>query len=669
MRHFKTPLIGIGLLSAIWPLHAANPDGASTSSLQPIVIQAQRDPATIGEVAVEQDAGNFTLIPRQRFQHRQTSVAEVIESETGIQVRQSGGLGSYSTVSLRGASEQQVMVFIDGLPLNQSAGGGVDLGRLDLAQVEAIEIYRGRTPIQFGVATPGGAINIRTRRAQSDSLSRSIETGIGSFGAHSVQYDQLGSSEYWDHALVLHGQRSDNNFDFVNKNRPFDPSDPNRERAEPRQNAQSERTGLLARLGYKPNQRQRIEGSFNWFDQAQGLPSFNNSRDSRTQLDTSDQLLQLRWSGYSAEPAAWEHRLRLFIRNLQEDFDDRASQVGLGSQQTHDETLSAGTDLFLSRPFGAHRLSGSFGWQHEDYQSEDRQSGQDSAKTQRQTLTAAGELALSYFDGRLTLSPALRALQFSDEIDGDESFDDSFITPQIGLQYLLNPAITLSANAGRYVRIPSFFEQFGDRGFIVGNPSLKAETSNNFDVGIEWLQFYPDSLWLNRSRVELNAFASDIDDAIVYVFDARGVGRALNIGEAQILGTELALELALRSATRIELDITLQDPQNEADIAAFNGKNLPGRYSEAYNLRIEQWLGSITRVFYRYHGERGLYYDSANLLAAKDRDEHDVGLQLHWQHWRASIEARNLKDENFQAFNGFPEPGRSFWASLGYTFR
>ncbi|MGB1580295.1 MAG: TonB-dependent receptor, partial [Nevskiales bacterium] len=90
---------------------------ANESAMGPIVIRADRDPAQIGEVATEQDAGAYTVIRREQFAHRNASVAEIIESETGVQVRQSGGLGSYSSVSLRGASEQQVMVFVDGLPL------------------------------------------------------------------------------------------------------------------------------------------------------------------------------------------------------------------------------------------------------------------------------------------------------------------------------------------------------------------------------------------------------------------------------------------------------------------------------------------------------------------------------------------------------------------------
>lgn len=663
MRRIQTILL-IPLAASLLLL-AAGP-AWSASGLGPIVIRTERDPASIGEVAIEDNAGNYRLIRRERYAHRSTTVAEVIEAETGIQVRQAGGLGSYSTVSLRGASEQQVMVFVDGLPLNQAAGGGVDLGRLDLGQVEAIEIYRGRTPVEFGLAAPGGAINIRTRRAQGGTSKNSVETGIGSFGAHTARFDSLGSRGNWDHALVLHGHRSENDFEYVNKNRPFDPADPRRERAEQRNNADSDRYGLLARLGYRADSRQRLEGSISWLDQDQGLPSFNNAANTRSRLQTEDQLLQLRWSGFSDQPEGWARRVRLFQRRLDEDYDDRASQIGLGGQLNRDRTSSHGLDAFVSRGLGRHRFSSSLLWQQESYQSQDLLSGSRSPEVQRRTLALAAELDARLLEGRLSMTPALRALVAKDDGAGANGFDDSYFTPQLGLRYLLNDSTSLMLNAGRYLRLPSFFEQFGDRGFIVGNPALEAETSDNVDVGIEWQGF--GSGWLTRSRIEASLFISDVEDAIAYVFDARGVGRAMNIGEAHITGVELSLELALRSATRIEIDITTQEPENRSVVAAFNGKRLPGRYSDAYNLRIEQWLGQHTRLFYRYHGERGLFYDSANLLAATDRDEHDLGLLLSWRSWRAGLEARNLKNENFQSFNGFPEPGRSYWATVAYHF-
>ena len=52
-------------------------------------------------------------------------------------------LGSgFATVSIRGSTAEQVVVYLDGVPLNRALGGGVNLADLPLAQIESIEIYR-----------------------------------------------------------------------------------------------------------------------------------------------------------------------------------------------------------------------------------------------------------------------------------------------------------------------------------------------------------------------------------------------------------------------------------------------------------------------------------------------------------------------------------------------
>ncbi|MGB1580493.1 MAG: TonB-dependent receptor plug domain-containing protein, partial [Nevskiales bacterium] len=516
---------------------------------------------------------------------------------------------------------------------------------------------------------PGGAINIRTRRHRGGRSHQHIEASIGSFGTQGLRLDSFGEGVFWDHALVLNAQSSDNDFEYVNKNRAFNPADPNREDKEERNNAQSERASVLLRLGYRPSGRQRWEGSVSYFNQDQGLPALNNNAITRTQLSTDDLLTQLRWSAFATQPNGWDHRLRLFHRNLGEIYDDRASQIGLGSQHTKDSTTTTGAEWFASKPLGLHKLRSNLSWQQEQYQSNNLLSGNRSPESERQTLAAGLELDFTLLDGRMTLTPALRLLSFEDVVTGRNNYEEDYLTPQAGMRYVLGEHSTLKANVGRYVRIPSFFEQLGDRGFIKGNPSLTEETSDNVDIGLEWDWLHTNSAWLTRSRLSLTAFANRLEDAIVYVFNSQGIGQALNVGEAEITGAEISAEFSLRTATRIKLDFTGQDTENLSQVRAHHGKQLPGRYSEALNLNIEQWLSSNTRLFYRYHAERGIFYDQANLLEAKDRDEHDIGVAINWQSWDLSLEARNLKDENFESFNRYPEPGRSFWASLGYTFR
>ncbi|MBN64178.1 MAG: hypothetical protein CME20_22695 [Gemmatimonadetes bacterium] len=52
-----------------------------------------------------------------------TNLADTLRDQTGVQIRQSGGLGSNSAVSIRGSSSKQVQVYLDGMLLNDLAPG------------------------------------------------------------------------------------------------------------------------------------------------------------------------------------------------------------------------------------------------------------------------------------------------------------------------------------------------------------------------------------------------------------------------------------------------------------------------------------------------------------------------------------------------------------------
>ena len=141
---------------------------AHTPTLGTVVVTAtsEETPFETGDVETEESTGFVSVIHREDFEGKMEDLADVLQNEAAVEVRQSGGLGSFSTISIRGSSSDQVMVFLDGVLLNDASGGGVDLSSISLSDVESIEIYRGVTPINFDKASIGGVVNIKTLRAK-----------------------------------------------------------------------------------------------------------------------------------------------------------------------------------------------------------------------------------------------------------------------------------------------------------------------------------------------------------------------------------------------------------------------------------------------------------------------------------------------------------------------
>ena len=102
------------------------------------------------------------------------TLSDALAETVGVQVRRFGGLGDFTTVSVRGFSPRQVQVYLDGVPLSRADNETVDLSDLHLDAVERVEVYRGTTPLRFAQAGPGGVVNVVTRRP---SASRDASSG------------------------------------------------------------------------------------------------------------------------------------------------------------------------------------------------------------------------------------------------------------------------------------------------------------------------------------------------------------------------------------------------------------------------------------------------------------------------------------------------------------
>lgn len=641
------------------PLAAAGPDQGVLVLPDLVVTAAPVEGFRTGDVIPEETTGHVTRVPRDAFADRATDLGRVLARQAGVQVRRTGGLGSFSTATLRGASAQQVQVLLDGLPLNGAYGGLANLGELTLGQVRDVSIYRGSVPIQFARGGIGGAVDIRTLRA-GDAPRTELTGAGGSFGTGRGTLLHIG--RYADSDVLLSGEyfHTDNDFPFTHDNGTgFNPADDFRDR---RRNAWIDQGSALFKLGRDLGWGRRVDAMVQFFGRHEGLPGRDNSPFTRASLRTRDWNGQLRLTVDGLGGGSWNAATRLFAGRRAERYDDRDSRIGLAPQLTDDTTWRYGLQTYAEHVGASTTWSTNLQVTRRTYASEDRLRGRTGLEATRLSLDAGMQLAWFGPAERLLLSPALRLLWQEESATGTAGETGAWLTPQLGLRYRLGGGTILRANAAHYVRPPAFFERYGDRGFVVGNPALQAERGTNLDLGLDWEGEVGFAQW----RAGLAGFYSDVRDLIAFVYDARGVGRAVNIGRAEILGVEVGAEAALETGTRLGLNLTWQDARNRSAVAAFDGRRLPGRYRTVLNLELEQRLRRL-RLYYRLHLAEGLYYDRPNLLPAGTVVRHDLGAVLELGRWRLHLQVDNLTDRNFEQFNGYPTPGRAWYATLTYT--
>ncbi len=115
------------------------------------------------------------------------NVGEALAQAQSLFIKEYGGLSGLKTVTLRGASEGQVLVLEDGFRINNPQGGWVDFNLLPASSVEKIEVVRGGASAQYGSEAVGGIIHIRTL-PPPERLTPRAQYTLGSYGTNAARF-------------------------------------------------------------------------------------------------------------------------------------------------------------------------------------------------------------------------------------------------------------------------------------------------------------------------------------------------------------------------------------------------------------------------------------------------------------------------------------------------
>lgn len=635
---------------------------ASAETLDTVVVHAEADhdlpPPRVGDVVLDEHTGNHRRIEREQLLRPGGSLGDILALETGVQHSQAGAEGSYSAITLRGASAAQTPVYLDGLRLNSAAQAVVDLADLEVLQLESVDIYQGRAPMQLGGGI-GGALALNSPRGRGESTR--VRAQLGSFGSGALQAGHSRGGERWQvHAIVSH-RRADNDFTLLNDNgTEFNPNDDRRER---RHNAGFQRDTLLTKLSLFPRENAQYDLSVQHSAKDLGVPEWRNLADNQASLETRNTLVQLNQRLSEVRGTDWNTRLGVHSHRRREAYDDRLSQVGVGAQHTRSRSDTAGLSAYAER-VGA---SGTLALQaqlREEKMRNDDWIDVASASARRDERELGAHYAWFSENEQWLLSAGARWLGLDDKYrglyrDGRDRRSGDHSSLSLGAQYDPSPRWRWQFNLGELHREPSFHELFGDRGLHVGNDELEAESGVNADLSGRWRHA--------NGELTLTAFLSDRDNLIATVFSAQGIGHSENVGGARVQGLEFSAVQDLGPSWVLHLTLTAQDAENRSRIAAFRGKQLPGQAQLQGALRLGH-TREHSHWWLEARAQDGKYYDTANLLPAEDHLVLDAGVSFERQAWSFSINLNNLSDDQIEDFNGFARPGRSAHLSASYRF-
>ena len=83
--------------------------------------------------------------------------------------------------------------------------------------------------------------------------------------------------------------------------------------------------------------------------------------------------------------------------------------------------------------------------------------------------------------------------------------------------------------------------------------------------------------------------------------------------------------------------------------------------------RIEALFGTV-ELYAEYVSERDRYYNLDNNHKAENKKEINFGVSYLFRSVLLSLEGKNITDEDYEDFNGYPLPGTAYYVTVKYEF-
>ncbi|MBF0192536.1 MAG: TonB-dependent receptor [Magnetococcales bacterium] len=245
-----------------------------------------------------------------------------------------------------------------------------------------------------------------------------------------------------------------------------------------------------------------------------------------------------------------------------------------------------------------------------------------------------------------------------------DHYDDvgNDLSPRLAAVYRLTDHHILKAQYGHAFRPPTFFEMYSKSFVINGNPGMKPETINTYELG--YIYRTPDKV----GRVTM--FHSLLNNLII---GDNLTGLYQNSTGARIDGVELEFEYALTNSLKLDGTVSFLSSLDEATGHEIEfASNWLGRAGVFW----QPWVDHTLAVRYFYVGE-------SNRVATDPRDKLDsyttinvVGTRKNFLQKDLTLRASvlNVFDEKVMAPSvpeipqDYPRPGRSWMLNLSHSF-
>jgi outer membrane cobalamin receptor len=560
-----------------------------------------------------------------------TTAGEALSSTPGAMV--STGYKNSTEINIRGFFSRDVLILVDGRPVNLPYYGDLDLTSLPINNVSKIVVIKGPASSLYGANTMGGIVNIVTKRI---TTKRAGDLQISFGEAHTwnsaLNYgSKIGKFDFWFTA----GKNKSDGF-YLSED--FQPG--RWEDGGLRENSDYDRFNLDGKLNYTLSARTDLSLSLGYFDGEKGLPGGINEDLPKFWRFVDWKRRYFDLAGESYLGSRWYMKAKLYFdgcKNRLIDYDSTYIYENRNYDSIHDSWDLGGSFLW--------RLS----WREND-QSEwgvnVRQDGirkrMDSGEPWETYQTITTSLFTQHRMNPLqSVSSELGLAWNILTSQGLEKSKNSF-DPSLGVWFDVFKPVRLRLSTSYATRFPTLRQLYGEDS---GNIHLKPEKALKLEGGIV-LEF------ASYLQASVDFFKNEVKDLI----ERKGRGyQYINVDQVILQGIESGLQGNIKEELTFQVDYTYLDAYDDK-----TGYWLSYRPAHKLDLSLSYAPPFGLSVFSsgQYVSKRVTPHPESELLPHYFVVNLKISQKVKGSFY-PFIEIKNLSDANYEEEKGFPTPGRT----------
>jgi vitamin B12 transporter len=455
-------------------------NGDESVELDPFIVGATRTERAADTLGVSADSLVGSEIEKGMYRNLRHALFNL----NGVYAQSDEALASTSEIMIRGNSGSRVLSIVDGAKTNSSIfSAGRFMAGASGFNLDRVEVIRGAQSTLYGSSAIGGVVLLETRRGRG-APSYAVTTEAGSFNSYLGALQGQGESGELDFSFHLASQESDNE----------------------RLDNEGKMKSYSFRFDYDIGENTTVgvvsRGEYTDYSNPSG--DLTPPPSIRVQSDTA--VMSAYVETVSDE---WTQKLTL---SLLDEYYRQTGSLYIGDSSN----LSLDWQNVIDVSESIRLVAGST-WE--------LQEGNDNSFPESEgknwALFAQAEVAASE-----SVNLVVGARYDDYEFAGSKS------TLRANGSWMLPSKTKLRAAVGSAFRAPNFFRLFSTSGFALGNPNLKPEESESWELGFDH--------YFNDGKVQfgLTYFRNDIENLVVWIPTTGWDGTYANRDIAENYGVE-----------------------------------------------------------------------------------------------------------------------------------